>query len=148
MAKKSSYEERVYQAVELFNEQKFEKAREKFDELAEINPENIKVHEVLCQIHTHEENFSKAEQEYEIVCSLMRKKGIEIPPKKTFEEVVENLESKDVLEERYKSAMEKTGKEALNEASNAVQLAIHCMKEGRYSEAEKLVASYKEHCSK
>lgn len=146
--KNKDYEKRVYEAVDLYNKKKFTEAKKKFHELAYINPENIKVHEVLCQIHTHEEDFPQAEKEYEIVCDLMRKKGIEIPPRRTFEEIADSLDSQEVLEERFHSSLKKSSSEALRDASHAVQLAIHHMKEGRYGEAEKVVKKYKEHCVK
>lgn len=142
----SDYEKRVYQAVELYNEKKFNDALEKFDALAKINPKNIKVHEVLCQIHTHKENFDLAEKEFEIVCQLLREKGVEIPARRTFDEIVEELESEKVLSERYNNVMQKQGKEALGDAGLAVQLAMLHMKDGRYQEAEKIVQQFKDHC--
>lgn len=142
----NDYEKRVYQAVELFNEKKFQQALEKFNELAQINPNNIKVHEVLCQIHTQKGNFDLADKEFEIVCQLLREKGVEVPPKRTFEEVVEELESEEVLSERYNSVMEKGSKDALGDAGLAVQLAMLYMKDGRYQEAEKIVQKFKDHC--
>nr|HPN82089.1 hypothetical protein [Spirochaetota bacterium] len=59
------YKEMTFEAVEDFNNREYGKALEKFLDLAETNPENPKVHEILVLIYLKLDMLDKAQAEFE-----------------------------------------------------------------------------------
>jgi len=149
MAKITSFEEyrdTTYEAVEDYNNKEYGKALEKFLSLAETNPTNPKVREVLVLVCLKLEMYDKAQEEYEIYMKLLAEsmpKAL-IPKRKTFEEVVTEAGDQAKLEKEYKKVMKKTKNfDIRHSIDTASRLGVVLMASGEYRKAEELLLDLK-----
>lgn len=141
------YKELTMTAVEEFNQQDYEKALRKFQEMAKANYHNPKIHEVLVYIYLKLNMIQEAEAELRVYREML---GKEIPQvsmvsTRTFHDLVEDAGNQQDLEKEYKAVME-TKKEIdpFDGANTASKLGIIYMSQGNYKKAEEILLAYKE----
>ena len=140
------YRDVTLEAVEDYNNKDYLTALEKFLALAEINPLNPKVHEVLILTYLKLGMYSDAEKEYEIYHKLLAENmpEVKIPPRKTFDEIVNSAGDQLKLEKAHKSAMKKTKNfDAYSSADTVARLSILYMAKGEYRKAEEALLGVK-----
>jgi len=140
------YRDTTYEAVEDYNSKDYRKALEKFLDLAETNPSNPKVHEILILTYLKLDMFDKAQQEYEVYCRLVGElmPEMRIPPRKTFDEVAREAGNQLKLEKEHKKIMKKTGDFDVYKSSDTVsRLSIVYMAKGEYRKAEDILLGLK-----
>jgi len=149
MARINSFEEYrdlTYEAVEDYNNKDYDNALGKFLSLAETNPKNPKVREVLILVYLKLKMYEKAQDEYEVYITLLGETmpEVELPKRKTFGEVVEEAGDQAKLEKDYKKAMKKSKNfDAYQSCDTASKLGIVYMARGEYRKAEEMLLDLK-----
>jgi tetratricopeptide (TPR) repeat protein len=149
MARITSFEEYrdlTYEAVEDYNNKEYDKALEKFSSLAETNPKNPKVREVLILVCLKLKMYERAQEEYKVYIQLLGESmpELKMPERKTFEEVVESAGDQSKLEKDYKSAMKKKKNfDVYNSCDTASKLGVVYMARGEYRKAEEILLDLK-----
>lgn len=141
------YKEMTYEAVENFNKDQFQEALQKFQTMAEANPTNAKVHEVLCFIYLKLEDIEKAEEEFKICCDLMEKQhpGLVLKKDKTFEQQVREAGDPKTLQKDYdKIITSKEKVDLFHDMETVAKLSVVYMASGKFKKAEKLLLEFKE----
>jgi len=140
------YRDITYEAVEDYNNKDYRQALGKFLDLAETNPSNPKVHEILILTYLKLDMFDKAQQEYEIYCKLVGElmPEMRIPPKKTFDDVAREAGNQLKLEKEHKKIMKKNAKfDVYHSVDTVSRLSIVYMAKGDYSKAEDILLGVK-----
>ncbi|MDR2734842.1 MAG: hypothetical protein LBC99_09450 [Spirochaetota bacterium] len=140
------YRDITYEAVEDYNNKEYHQALGKFLDLAETNPSNPKVHEILILTYLKLEMYDKAQQEYEIYHRLVGElmPEMRIPPRKTFDEVAREAGNQLKLEKEHKKVMKKNGKFDVYHSTDTVsRLSIVYMAKGEYRKAEDILLGLK-----
>ena len=142
-----SYTAATYAAVEMFNQGDFRGAISRLREMARVNPENIKVHEVLADAYLKVGKIDLAEQEILRIREIASRvyPGLANRPTRTFEELVANAHEANELESRYQRLLGSDSvHELLRNSGVASQLSLKLMAAGEYENAEKVVTEYRE----
>jgi Tfp pilus assembly protein PilF len=141
------YAEVTYAAAEHFNKGDFTGAVERLSEMARVNPNNIKVHEVLAHAYLKTNQVDLAEEEMKVV----RKLAAELYPElkfsdaKTFDDLVAETESSKELAPRYRALLESEDiNEMVKNMDVASQLSVKLMAKGEYEKAEQVITRYQE----
>ena len=141
------YRDITYEAVEDYNNKEYEKALEKFLALAEINPTNIKVREVLVLVYLKLKMYEKAQEEHALYMKLLAETmpDARIPERKTFTEIVESAGDQSKLEKDYKKVMKKSVKtfDIYESTETASKLGFLLMSRGDYRKAEETLLGLK-----
>ena len=137
----------TFEAVEDFNNREYGKALEKFLDLAETNPENPKVHEILVLIYLKLDMLDKAQAEFETYHKLLGQSvpGLALPPRKTFGQLASEAGDRVELERACDAIM--SGSEKLDpwQSTDMVsKLGIVYMSQGEYRKAEELLLGFKQ----
>jgi len=143
----NEYKELTVEALELYHAGDFEEALFKFLYLAEHNPNNAKVHEMLAYLYLKKDNLEKAEQEYQIYKTLLVSENsyLEIP-ERSFEDVVQDAGDFEELSEEYNRIMSKDRELDLFEDGHiASALSLHYFARGDYQSAEQVLENFKAH---
>ena len=83
------YRDTTFAAVKNFNQQDFNEALQLLQSMALTNPDNPKIHELLCYIHARLGDAVQAESEYRIVLRLTGRQDLLQTEKKTFEQLAQ-----------------------------------------------------------
>lgn len=130
-------------AAGLYNEKKFQQALEEFKKLAEYNPSNAKVHEVLAYIYLRLEQPQQAQEEYELYYRYALEQNPRLKKIPSFDEVVNSTRDEKILKEEYAKLIEaKSDADILANSSVPIELAIQQMHQGDYQQAEKTIQQY------
>jgi DNA-binding SARP family transcriptional activator len=141
------YRDLTLKAVEDYNNKDYLAALEKFVCLAETNPSNPKVHEVLILVYLKLGRYADAENEYTVYQKLLAESMPEfkLPPRKTFEEIVSSAGNQLKLEKEHKKEMKKTKNfDAYHSTDTVSRLSLVYMSKGEYHKAEEILLGVKE----
>lgn len=141
------YREMTFEAVEDFNRKDYNKALEKFLDLAETNPNNPKVHEILVLIYLKLDMLGKAQEEFEAYHRLLGESipGLTLPVRKSFNQLATEAGDQVELERACEAIM--SGSEKLDpwQSTDTVsKLGIVYMSQGEYRKAEELLLEFKQ----
>jgi len=139
------YTKVTHQAVALYNRGDYRGAAARLEEMARINPNNIKIHEVLVESYLRCNAVAAAEHEMTIVRRLASKLYPELtfPDEEKFDDLVAAATAIDDLEERYRKLVRwGTADELLESMDVATQLSVKLMAEGRLERAEQVLVKY------
>lgn len=137
------YKDVTYEAVALYHKKKYKQALKKFLALAETNPTNLKVHEMLTYVYLQLGEFEKADEEYKIYLELLYQQYPDIQKPRTFEEIVQESGNYEEAKKSYENLLSEPMKYDIFEGMAIVsRLAIHYMAQGRYEKAEEVLLVY------
>ncbi len=150
------YKRITLDAAGAYNEKDYVSALEKFRILAEKNPTNYKIHELLVFIYVNLNRLEDARREYDIYFALMKEKIPGLSSPRSFEDVVKDIGNREELEEKYRLLMEQPAdgfptasdkstagiQERAGQTSDAINLAILNMAEGNYDAARKIIQGF------
>jgi len=137
------YRDITYEAVELYHKKKYKQALKKFLALAETNPTNLKVHEMLTYVYLQLGEFEKADEEYRLYLELLYEQYPEVRRPRTFEEIVQDAGEYHEAKQSYEHLMAHPDQYDMFEAmAIASRLAIHHMARAEYTQAEEVLIAY------
>ncbi|MFW5689057.1 MAG: tetratricopeptide repeat protein [Spirochaetota bacterium] len=139
------YTEATYEAVELYNRGDFAGAIERLREMARVNPDNIKVHEVLSYAYLRAGEVERAERELELIREIAGRLNpdLEFPERLSFEDLAAETELADDLEARYRELLRSASAgDMVRNSGIASRLSIKLMARGSYEEAEQVLVRY------
>lgn len=144
---KQEYDRHILEAAELFNRKEYNQALERFQKLAKVNSDNLKLHELLVYLHLEMGNVSEAKKELAIFQELLKQRGgIDgeyIPP--TLEEVASQAGSKEELQQQCSEILQTGGGRDIDaDVTTILNLSILYISKGDFDAAGKLVSQYKE----
>lgn len=141
------YEEVTYAAAELYNRGDYEAAIERLEEMKRVNPNNIKVHEVLADAYLRGGRVDLADREMSTIRELASRlyPHISVGPQRSFEELAAQAAGSGELESRYVQLLKAGSAEELARNTDvAAQLSVKLMARDEYAKAEKVLARYSE----
>lgn len=138
------YRSLTLSAVDAYNAEDFRSARTKFAALADANPDNIAVHEILCALALKENDLPMAEKEYAIILRLAAAQGLPIQKPRTFAELVVEAGDETKAQESYRNAIADPANNPVLSVKAAMKLSHIHMANGRFSEAEKILSAMKD----
>ncbi|GEM_PF-1153935 len=150
------YKRITLDAAGAYNEQDYVFALEKFHILAEKNPTNYKIHELLVIIYLKLNRLEDARREYDIYFNLIKEKIPGLASPQSFEDVVKDIGNREELEEKYRLLMQQPAdgfatepdesiagiQERAGQTSDAINLAILNMAEGKYAAAREIIQGF------
>lgn len=142
-----SYEQVTYAAVDLYNSGELAEAIARLREMARVNPNNLKVHEVLAEAYLKTGEVDLAEQEIQTIRDIVSREGlgVKLAPLRTFDELAREAASARDLEARYRELLESNSStEMVANSGAATQLGVKLMAAGRYDVAERVLVRYGE----
>lgn len=141
------YREITFEAVEDFNRKDYDQALAKFLDLAETNPENPKVHEILVLIYLKLDRLDKAQEEFEAYHRLLGESvpGLSLPKRKSFDEMAQEAGDRVELERACEFIMSGSEKiDPWHSTDTVSRLGIVYMSQGEYRKAEELLLGFKQ----
>jgi tetratricopeptide (TPR) repeat protein len=142
-----SYTEATYAAAERFNRGDYQGAIARLNEMARVNPDNIKVHEVLADAYLRTGQIDLASAEMDAIRDIAARlyPHLKLDGHKTFEELAAEADASEDLESRYQKLLDSGSvAEMLREIEVASQLSVKLMAAQEYRKAEQVVARYAE----
>ncbi|MCX7883096.1 MAG: hypothetical protein N2314_07740 [Brevinematales bacterium] len=137
------YRDITYEAVELYHKKKYKQALKKFLALAETNPTNLKVHEMLTYVYLQLGEFEKADEEYQRYLELLFAQYPDMRKPRTFEEIVQDAGDYEEAKRSYENLLSSpTTYDLFEGMAIASRLAIHQMARGEYEKAEEVLLAY------
>lgn len=137
------YESAVDKAVEYYNNKKYKQSLLKFQELAEFNFENLKVHEMLSRNYIMLNNINKAEKEYDIYVELVKKKNIFLKVK-SFNDIIKKLDDPEKIKKKYDRLLKRKKLPTIEETGTAIELGFIYLSQKKYKKAEKMLLEFKD----
>lgn len=147
IASLESYTDVTYEAVDLFNRGDYEGAVERLREMARVNPDNIKVHEVLADAYLKTGRIDRAAEEVAVVRRLAARLHPDLAPDegRTFEGIAAEADAAEGLESRYVDLLGcESVSEMLANSGVASHLSVKLMAAGEYVAAERILLRYGE----
>ncbi|NPV38178.1 MAG: hypothetical protein HPY78_02760 [Brevinematales bacterium] len=139
------YRDITYEAVELYHKKKYKQALKKFLALAETNPTNLKVHEMLTYVYLQLGEYEKADEEYQIYLKLLFEQYPEMRRPRTFEEIVQDAGEYEEAKKSYENMIAHPMNYDMFEGmAIASRLSIHHMARGEYEKAEEVLLAYQQ----
>ena len=141
------YREITFEAVEDYNRQDYDLALAKFLDLAETNPGNPKVHEILVLIYLKLDMLEQAQEAFERYHALLAESvpHLKLPARRTFQDLCREAGDQKELERECAGIMQENGAFDMFRGTDTVsRLGIVYMAQGDYRKAEELLLSYKE----
>jgi Flp pilus assembly protein TadD len=140
------YRDVTLDAVEDFNRQNYEAALAKFLAMAQVNPKNAKVQEMLCYVYLRKGDVDKAEESYRSVLEIERENHPELAETLTFENLVERSGNLEEVERQYEELIRKDNLDPMKQFDIPSRLSILYMSRGEYERAADVIERFREKC--
>lgn len=141
------YEEVTYAAADLYNHHNYGEAIAHLEEMARVNPRNIKVHEVLANAYLRNGKVDLAERELVVIRRIAadRYPHLKVRLDRTFDDLAAEASSSPELATRYRELLKSDDQtELLQNTDAASHLSVLLMQAGRYADAEAVLTRYVE----
>ncbi len=142
------YEQLAKEAMEFFYSEKYEISLKLFLSLADYNPDNLKIHEMLTYNYLKLDEVEKSKKEFDIFLKLSKEQkniSLSIP---SFEDMIEDIGDQDSINNEYQLVLEKNTNELkLEDTKKVFNMGFLHMSKGNYKEAEKIFKHFKKQLS-
>ncbi|MFW6232305.1 MAG: tetratricopeptide repeat protein [Spirochaetota bacterium] len=139
------YEEVTYAAADLFNHHNYDEAIAHLEEMARVNPRNIKVHEVLANAYLRSGKVDLAERELATIREIAARRypHLKVNVDRTFDDLAAEASASPELATRYRELLKSDDStELLHNTDAASHLSVLLMNAGRYEDAETVLTRY------